>query len=472
MHRAAEQGRCWLLGQLVNESLVDQSPVTQSRLTFTFLSGVLNLPLTILIDNYLGRRNSDKIGDSMLEFPETYQPQRPARRGIGYGAAILFLLVGLIFGTIGGGVAGGLIAATTLRQQAPTLTAATSASSIKTEPAAAPVVSMASAAQSPTPLDPNSATIKAVQKVSPAVVTVINTMPRQRVSGFFGYNETQPQASGSGVIISPQGYIVTNNHVIDGYESLQVIYADGTKVPAKLIGADKYADLAVIKVEGNMPAVAQLGNSDSMQIGETVIAIGSALGNFKNTVTVGVISAVGRTLDTGDGFSLENMLQTDAAINHGNSGGPLVNLAGQVIGVNTAIVRGSGMGSDVAEGLGFSIPARTVSDITSQLIAKGYVERPSLGINWQLINPEIARVNGLPMDWGVYVQAVDSGSAADQAGLKRGDIITAIGDNEMNDTNSFINVLNHHTVGEATTLKVWRSGKTLTLNVTLQSTSH
>ena len=406
----------------------------------------------------------------MLEFPGTYQPQRPGRHGLGYGAAILFLLVGLIFGTIGGGVAGGLIAATTLRQQAPTLTTATSATSIKTEPATAPVVSMASA-PSAAPLDTNSATVKAVQKISPAVVTVINTMPRQRVFGFFGYNETQPQSSGSGVIISPQGYIVTNNHVVDGYESLQVIYADGTKLPAKLIGADKYADLAVIKVEGNMPAVAQLGNSDSMQIGETVIAIGSALGNFKNTVTVGVISAVGRTLDTGDGFSLENMLQTDAAINHGNSGGPLVNLSGQVIGVNTAIVRGSGMGSDVAEGLGFSIPARTVNDITSQLIAKGYVERPALGINWQLINPEIARVNGLPMDWGVYVQAVDAGSTADQAGLQRGDIVTAIGDNEISDTDSFINVLNRHTVGETTTLKVWRSGKTLTLNVTLQSTS-
>ena len=407
----------------------------------------------------------------MMDFPGTYPPQRPPRRGIGYGAAILFLLVGLIFGTIGGGVAGGLIAATTLRQKTPTLTATTSATSIKTEPAAAPVVSMASA-QNTAPLDTNSATVKAVQKVSPAVVTVINTMPQQRVFGFFGYNETQPQASGSGVIISPQGYIVTNNHVVDGYESLQVIYADGTKVPAKLIGADKYADLAVIKVDGDMPAVAQLGDSDAMQIGETVIAIGSALGNFKNTVTVGVISAVGRTLDTGDGFSLENMLQTDAAINHGNSGGPLVNLAGQVIGVNTAIVRGSGMGTDVAEGLGFSIPARTVSDITSQLISKGYVERPDLGINWQLINPEIARVNGLPMDWGVYIQAVDAGGAADQAGLRRGDIITALGDSEINDTNSFINVLNHHTVGEATTLKVWRSGKTLTLNVTLQSAAH
>ena len=214
--------------------------------------------------------------------------------------------------------------------------------------------------------------------------------------------------------------------------------------------------------------MAQWGDSSALQIGETVIAIGSALGDFKNTVTQGVVSALGRSLDTGKGYSLENMIQTDAAINHGNSGGPLINLSGQVVGINTAIVRGSGFGGDVAEGLGFSIPSRVVSDVTSQLIAKGYVDRPILGIGYQMITPEIAQANGLPMSWGVYVQKVDRGSAADQAGVQQGDILTAIGTDEISAELSFVNALMRHSVNEKTTLSVWRNGKTLALDATLQ----
>jgi serine protease Do len=221
-----------------------------------------------------------------------------------------------------------------------------------------------------------------------------------------------------------------------------------------------------------MPGVAQLGNSDNLKIGETVIAIGSALGDFKNTVTEGVVSAVGRSLDTGNGYALENMIQTDAAINHGNSGGPLVNLSGQVIGINTAIVRGNTLSGDVAEGLGFSIPSNQVSNVVSQLIAKGYVDRPYLGIRWQMITPEIAKANGLPIDWGVYIQFVEAGSAADNAGLKVGDIITAIGGDKIDGNTPFFNVLNRHKVNEQTTLSVWRNGQTLTLNVTLGSQPH
>nr|MBP7690149.1 trypsin-like peptidase domain-containing protein [Thermoflexales bacterium] len=263
---------------------------------------------------------------------ETARPVAPApRRGVGLVGAVMLLILGLVLGAVGGGVAGGLVATNAIRAEL------NSKSALSTTTAAVPVIPVASSSSN----DSNTA-VAAVQKVQPAVVTVINTMPPQRTFGFFGQSTTQqPTSSGSGVIISPQGYIVTNNHVVDGYQSLEVIYADGSKVPAKLVGTDQYADVAVIKVEGQVPAVAQLGDSNNVRIGETVIAIGSALGDFKNTVTQGVISAVGRSLDTGDGFSLENMLQTDAAINHGNSGGPLINLAGQVIGINTAIVRGS-----------------------------------------------------------------------------------------------------------------------------------
>jgi serine protease Do len=385
-------------------------------------------------------------------------PKAP-RRGLGAMGVIALLLIGLMFGALGGGVAGGLVATNALRAEL----ASKPGVSITTA-AAMPVVPVAASASN----DSNAA-VQAVQKVQPAVVTVINTLPAQRTYGFFGQGTTQPTASGSGVVISPQGYIVTNNHVVDGYESLEVIYADGSKVPAKLVGTDQYADVAVIKVDGQVPAVAQLGDSNAVRIGETVIAIGSALGDFKNTVTQGVISAVGRSLDTGDGFSLENMLQTDAAINHGNSGGPLINLSGQVVGINTAIVRGSAFSGDVAEGLGFSIPSDTVSDVASQLISKGYFERPFLGIRWQAITPEIAKANSLPIEWGVYVQFVEADSAADKAGVRTGDIITQIGQYAIDDTNTFFSVLNRHKVGETVTLKVWRDGQTLDVQATFQS---
>jgi S1-C subfamily serine protease len=368
------------------------------------------------------------------------------------------LIVGLIIGAIGGGITGGLVAQNALQAQV-TRAAANN-----------PIVPVAAPAANPLRgTDANTAVIAAVQRVGPAVVTVVNTMPRQRVFGWFGDRIQQPRGSGSGVIISPQGYIITNHHVVEGYETLEVIFADGSTVPADMIGTDSVTDLAVIKVSVSVPAVADLGNSDQLQIGEAVIAIGSPLGDFKNTVTSGVISALGRTLDTDDGTSYEKMIQTDAAINEGNSGGPLVNLAGQVVGINTAIVRGNSTSSAVAEGLGFSIPAQTVSAITSQLISKGYVERPYLGVRWQVISPEIAQFNNLPMQWGVYVNAVVSGGTADRAGVRDGDIITRIGADAVADQSGFVNLLNHHTVGENITIEVWRDGQTLTLNAVLQA---
>ena len=368
----------------------------------------------------------------------------------------LMLIVGLILGAVLGGIAGGLVARNTLQSQPTPIAAASNV---------APVVSASSAR---TASDSNQAVVAAVKRVGPAVVTVVNTMPQQRVFGFFGDSIQQPKGSGSGVIISPQGYIVTNNHVVENYETLEVIFADGSTVSADFVGTDQFSDLAVIKVNGSVPAVAELGDSDQLQIGEAVIAIGSPLGDFKNTVTFGVISGLGRSLGIEEGSTYEKMIQTDAAINQGNSGGPLVNLAGQVVGINTVIVRGNSTSSAVAEGLGFSIPAQTVSDIASQLIAQGYIERPYLGVRWQLISPEIARANNLPMDWGVYVQNVVAEATADRAGVQRGDIITKIGAEAISDENGFANLLNHHKVGENVAVEVWRDGQTLTLNAVLQ----
>ena len=213
--------------------------------------------------------------------------------------------------------------------------------------------------------DINTLITDVVEKAEPSVVKVVGVIPGQQT--FFGMSDDQ-QVSGSGFIITADGYIITNNHVVDGTNQVIVILSDGTSMPAKIISTDIFADLAVLKVEGKMPGVAILGDSDILKPGESVIAIGSPLGDFRNSVTVGVISATGRTLDTGNGYEMENLIQTDAAINSGNSGGPLVNLAGEVIGINTLVVRGDGMGSAIAEGLGFAIPSNTARLITEQII--------------------------------------------------------------------------------------------------------
>jgi serine protease Do len=305
---------------------------------------------------------------------------------------------------------------------------------------------------------------RAVEKVGPAVVTVISTLPGQMTR--FGATPEE-QASGSGVIISSQGYILTNDHVVSGASKVDVVYANGNQISAQIIGADQFSDLAVLKVEGAMPAVAALGNSDTLKPGESVIAIGSPLGDFKNTVTSGVISATGRTLDTGDGYALQNMLQTDAAINHGNSGGPLVNLAGQVIGINTLIVRSSGSSGDVAEGLGFSIPSNTAQAVSEQIIAKGRVARPYLGIGWQAITPDLANFYGLPVQWGIYVTSVDAGSPAQKAGVKRGDIISQVGDIALDETHPYYNALFNYAPGQAIKILVYRGNQSMEVEVTL-----
>lgn len=295
----------------------------------------------------------------------------------------------------------------------------------------------------------------AVEKVGPAVVTVIG-----QVRGF------GTVSSGSGVIVSEDGYVLTNNHVIEEAEQLFIELADGEQAPAELAGADPFSDLAVLKVDVSVPAVAPLGNSDALNPGETVIAIGSPLGDFKNTVTVGVISATGRNLDSGRGYLLENMIQTDAAINQGNSGGPLVNLAGQVIGLNTLVLRGSGRGT-VVEGLGFAVPSNTVQAVANSIIERGYVARPYLGIRWQWVNPSLAFRYRLPVEWGVFVAQIQPGSPAEQAGLQTGDIITRIGEVTLDNEHPFTNALYHYAPGEEVLLTVQREDETLELPVVL-----
>lgn len=305
---------------------------------------------------------------------------------------------------------------------------------------------------------------RAVEKVGPAVVTVNGTV--QGGLSFFGSSSDQ-QVSGSGVIISQAGYILTNNHVVENTTSLSVMLANGTELPARVVGTDVFSDLAVLKAQGQMPAVAVLGNSDALKPGETVIAIGSPLGDLNNTVTTGVVSAKGRSIDTGNGYQLVDLIQTDAAINHGNSGGPLVNLNGEVVGINSLIVRGSGLSSDVAEGLGFAIPSNTVKAVADQIIQKGRFSRPYLGVTYQWITPNISAVYGLPVQWGAYITQIDASSPAQKAGLQRGDIITQIGGTALDDNHPYINALYQHAPGETITLEVARDLKTVEVQVTL-----
>lgn len=309
---------------------------------------------------------------------------------------------------------------------------------------------------------------QSAQKAGPAVVTVVGTIPGQ--STFFGVSPDQT-VSGSGFFISDKGYVLTNNHVVEGTSQVYVVLADGTQQDAAVVGADPYSDIAVLKTSSAVPAVALLGNSDLLQPGESVIAIGSPLGDFKNTVTVGVVSATGRSIDTGQGYQIEDLIQTDAAINHGNSGGPLVDLAGEVIGINTMIVRNTGSG-DVAEGLGFAIPINTARAVAEQIIQKGYFARPYIGIRFQPINPDIASRYNLAAQWGVYVTQVVSGSPADKAGLKEGDIIIKLDDTALDETHSYINTLFTYKAGDPVNLSVMRDGKLIQVPITLGEQSH
>lgn len=303
-----------------------------------------------------------------------------------------------------------------------------------------------------------------VQEVEPAVVTVVGTISGRAT--FFGITSDQ-EVSGSGVIITEDGYILSNNHVVEGTQTLSVILNDGTEHPAELISRDVFADLAVLKIDGKVPGIAKIGNSDNLKPGETVIAIGSPLGTFRNSVTVGVISATGRTLDSGDGYAIEDLIQTDAAINSGNSGGPLLNLTGEVIGINTLVIRGSNNSSTSAEALGFAIPSNTAAMIAQHIIEKGYFARPYLGTSYQNVTPRIASWYNLPVNYGAYITGIDRKSPAEFAGLRPGDIITKIGDVPIDEQQSFINALFEYEPNQQITIEFSRENQLLTVDVVL-----
>ncbi len=264
---------------------------------------------------------------------------------------------------------------------------------------------------------------------------------------------------GSGVIVSADGTILTNNHVVEGAEKITVLLADNKSFDAKLVGSDKPSDLAVLKIEAqNMPYLT-LGNSDTVRVGDIVLAIGNPLG-IGQTVTAGIISAKGRRTGLSYGNandSFEDFLQTDAPINRGNSGGALVNLNGELIGINSQILAGGPSGGNI--GIGFSIPSNMAKSVMEQLLKDGKVRRGMLGINIQNITNDTAKALDLKDTAGVLVSNVRSGSAGEKAGLKRGDIITAVNGEKMDDSNVLRNKVAGTLPGTEIKLTVMRDGK-------------
>ena len=387
------------------------------------------------------------------------------RSNSGWLIAIIFL--GVLVGIVGGGLMGALMGYYMIVSHAPTAVPVAAPVSVPTTaPTAQPVVVNSNPGTTPAvtnlTVNSNSAIIDTVKKVEPAVVTVINTLSDQ--SSPFG-SSVAPQASGSGVIIDPQGHIITNNHVVDGAARLDVIFSDGSKSQATLVGTDPVSDLAVIQVRVQVPASVPLGDSNALQLGETVIAIGSPLGSYRGSVTVGVVSGLNRSVE---GTSQEGLIQTDAAINHGNSGGPLMNLAGQVIGINTLIVRDTSSG-DVAEGLGFSIPSNTVQYVSQQLIAKGKIDYPFIGVQYTDNNPQRAGQLNLSGQTGIVVLQVTPGSPAAQAGLQVNDIILAVDKSKIDENHSLRSILFKYHVGDQVTLQVQRGSKQLSIKIKLVS---
>jgi 2-alkenal reductase len=368
------------------------------------------------------------------------------------GWIVIIVILGIMLGVVGGGIMGGLVGMYVARNAASSVAAPVPQEIKSVSPGQAPIV------QNMT-VNSASEVIETVRAVEPAVVTVIANLG----GSAFGQGNGQAEASGSGVVISQDGHIITNNHVIDGASSVFVIYSDGGRADATVVGADPVTDIAVLKVNGKVPAVVAFGDSSALQLGEWVIAIGSPLGNYRGSVTVGVVSGLNRTVQ---GTSQDGLIQTDAAINHGNSGGPLINLAGQIIGINTLVVRDT-PGGDQAEGLGFAVPSNTVRSVAEQLIARGRIEYPFIGISYTEVTPQLAAEMNLNSKSGVVVTQITPGSPAQNAGLRARDVVVKINNDQINENNSLRSLLFKYRVGDTVTLTVERGGQTLQMQVTL-----
>jgi len=333
-------------------------------------------------------------------------------------------------------------------------------------------------------LDEESAIISAVEKVNPAVVSIVVTkdLPKYEqfapFGDFFfqipsetGETERTEIGAGSGFIATTDGLIVTNRHVVfDEEADYTVITKDGEQYPGKILATDPFNDLAVVKIEATNLPIVTLGDSDILKLGQRVIAIGNALGEFQNTVTTGVVSGIGRNITASGGAQTEKLtevIQTDAAINPGNSGGPLINLSGEVVGVNTAV-------SESAQLIGFAIPINQVKKVVDDVQEFGKVRRPFLGVRYSIITPSFALLNQLTVDYGILLTGGDSsepavvpGSPAAAASLKDGDIVLEIDGAKITSEQPLVDILRKYDPGDRVILKILSGGTESTVSVTL-----
>jgi S1-C subfamily serine protease len=325
------------------------------------------------------------------------------------------------------------------------------------------------------------------KEASGSVVSVDVTSQSQPTSSFFGYQgATEEQSAGTGIIIDKSGLIITNRHVVPaGATKVGVTLSDGTKYDdVEVVGRTSDSDpldiafLRIKDTKGKTLTAAKIGDSSKVGVGDSVVAIGNALGQFQNTVTSGIISGHGRNIQAGsssgngsDTEDLQNLFQTDAAINEGNSGGPLMNLSGEVIGINTAVAGGT------AQNIGFAIPINDVKGVIDSVMQKGKLERPYIGLVFISITADMAKNYNLGATQGAYVppsvmvgrQSVIKDAPADKAGIKEGDIITKIGDQKLDENNTLTSVLGKQKVGDTVKVTLIRDGKERTLDVTLSA---
>lgn len=309
------------------------------------------------------------------------------------------------------------------------------------------------------------------EKVNPSVVSIVGTTQ----SGSY-YNAQSGSAAGTGIIVSKDGYVLTNNHVIEGASDISIVDSEGNKYTrVTVIGRDPLNDVAFLKIQSTTEfKPAELGNSSTLRTGQQVVAIGNALGQYSNTVTSGIVSGTGRPItaasENGETESLTDLIQTDASINPGNSGGPLVNMAGQVIGINTAIV-------EDANGIGFAIPINATKGILAGVLETGEITRAYLGVNYVTITPDVAEEYKLNAKQGAYIYTdgntnpVASDSPAGKAGLQKGDIITKIGDTTLGQSGSLSSVIGQYRPGDKVTITYLRGNDTKTTDVTFTAYS-
>jgi len=303
--------------------------------------------------------------------------------------------------------------------------------------------------------------INVVDKVSPAVVSII---VKTTSFNYFSGPTTDESGIGTGFIVDKSGLIVTDSHVVDNENGqYSVVLKDGASYDVTKIHLDKQNDLAILEITARDLPTVDLGDSDKLRVGQKAIAIGNALGQFQNTVTVGVVSGIGRSITAGSGLgtqdkSYESVIQTDAAINPGNSGGPLLNIVGQVIGISVATSRG-------ADNISFAIPVNTLKPTLESFLKEGRIVKPYLGVSYQMISKELAQMNRLPE--GAFVLNVSKDTPADEVGLQRSDIITKFDGQQLGVKLSLARAISAKKVGDEVTLEIDRAGNTQELKVTL-----